>query len=96
MDVYRQSGGSVMRGKFRFFIILGCLLVFVPLVLFAEDDKNTVDKYVASKFSIQYHLFTCRKAMRIQERNKVTFKSADEAIKAGRIPCGLCKPPTKD
>jgi methylphosphotriester-DNA--protein-cysteine methyltransferase len=80
-----------MRGKIRFSIILGCLLIFVPLTLFAEDDK-----YVASKFSIQYHLSTCKKARRIQEQNKVTFQSAEEAVKAGHIPCSFCKPPTKD
>ena len=82
-----------MKGNFRFLIILGCLLIFVPLALFADSDD---DKYVASKFSIQYHLLTCKKAGRIQEQNRVTFKSAEEAVRAGFTPCSHCKPPTKD
>ena len=86
-----QARDKVMRGKFRFLIILGCLLLFVPLAIYAENEK-----YVASKFSIQYHLSTCKKARRIQEQNRVTFNSAEEATRAGYIPCSLCRPPTKD
>jgi len=84
-----------MSGKKGFLIILVCLLVFLPLVIFAGNSKKNY-KYVGSKFSINYHLPSCKKAKRIQEKNRVTFASAEEAIKAGYVPCGLCKPPTKD
>ena len=72
-------------------ILIGCLLLFISFsVCYGED------KYVASKFSIQYHLFTCKKAQRIQIRNRVTFDTAEKALKAGYFPCGKCIPPTKD
>ncbi len=84
-----------MAGRKRFFIIFGCLLVFLPLAIFAgESSKNY--NYVASKFSINYHLPTCKKVKRIQEQNRVTFASAEEAVKAGYVPCALCTPPAKD
>ena len=84
-----------MAGRKRFFIIFGCLLVFLPLVIFAgESSKNY--NYVATKFLINYHLPTCKKVKRIQEQNRVTFASPEEAIRVGYIACGLCNPTVKD
>jgi methylphosphotriester-DNA--protein-cysteine methyltransferase len=34
--------------------------------------------------------------MKIDPRIKVTYKTAKEALDAGKQPCHLCKPPTKD
>jgi hypothetical protein len=34
--------------------------------------------------------------MKIDPRIKVTYKTAKEALDAGKKPCPLCKPPTKD
>ncbi len=72
-------------------MIVGCLAVIIPLTVYSGDYK-----YVGSKFSIRYHLPTCKKARRIQERNRVLFNTAEEAVKAGYLPCGVCKPPTQD
>jgi methylphosphotriester-DNA--protein-cysteine methyltransferase len=72
-------------------ILIGCLLIFIPFSVCSEEDK-----YVASKFSVQYHLSTCKKAKRIQIQNRVTFDSAEKAVNAGYLPCGKCKPPAKD
>jgi hypothetical protein len=79
------------KKKTRFGIFLGCLLVVIPLALFAEDYK-----YVASKFSIKYHLPTCKQVRGLQEQNRVGFTTAEEAVKAGYVPCGVCKPPARD
>ncbi len=84
-----------MAGKRTLFPILSCLLIFLPLAIYGGDSKGDY-KYVASKFSVHYHLPACRKARRIQEQNRVTFASAEEAIQAGYSPCNLCKPPDKD
>ncbi len=80
-----------MRKKIKFYIFLGCLLVFIPLALSAGDYK-----YVASKFSIKYHLPTCKQVRGLQEQNRVGFHTAEEAVKAGYVPCGVCKPPTRN
>jgi methylphosphotriester-DNA--protein-cysteine methyltransferase len=80
-----------MRKRTKFYVFLGCLLVFIPLTLSAGDYK-----YVASKFSIKYHLPTCKQVRGLQEQNRVGFNTAEEAVKAGYVPCGVCKPPTSD
>jgi hypothetical protein len=81
-------------GKRKLSVFLGCVLIWWPFLLPLPQDSQA--KYVASKFSIHYHLLTCKKAKRIPKQNGVTFASAQEAIKAGHMPCGLCKPPDKD
>jgi len=65
--------------------------VFISITLFAEDYK-----YVSSKYSIAYHRPTCKKALKIDPRARVTFKTAKEALDAGKQPCSVCKPPTAD
>ncbi len=80
-----------MGRKIKSYMIVGCLFVLIPLTLHAADHN-----YVASKFSIRYHFPTCKRALRIQEQNRVIFNTAEEAVKAGYIPCSVCKPPTKD
>ena len=55
----------------------------------AEADD---DKYVASKSSAVFHKPDCRWAQNISQRNLVTYKSKDQAIKAGKRPCKTCNP----
>ncbi len=73
-----------------------CVLVWWPSLLPYAEDLTKENKYVASKYSIHYHLLTCKKAKRIQAQNRVFFTSAQEAIKARYVPCSRCKPPEKD
>jgi len=49
-------------------------------------------KYVASKNSKIFHKPECRSAKRIKPENLVGYNSRDEAIKAGKRPCKVCKP----
>ena len=48
--------------------------------------------YVASKNSEVFHRPECRWAQKIAEKNLVRYSSRDEAIKAGKRPCKMCKP----
>ncbi len=48
--------------------------------------------FVASKSSSVFHRSNCRWAQNIAERNRVTYGSRDEAIRAGKRPCKSCKP----
>lgn len=50
-------------------------------------------KIVASKSSNKYHLSGCGAVKNIDKENLVEFKSAEDAVKAGYTPCGLCNPP---
>ena len=49
-------------------------------------------KYVASKNSEVFHKPECRWAKKISPKNLVGYNSTDEATKAGKRPCKLCKP----
>ena len=49
-------------------------------------------KYVASKNSKVFHKPDCSWAKRIKPKNLVGYNSRDEAIKAGKRPCKMCKP----
>jgi len=67
------------------------------------DDFSTVYlssaadyKYVGSANSNKYHYPTWKWALRISPKNLVTFKTAQEALKVGYLPCKVCKPPAKD
>ena len=48
---------------------------------------------VASKDSEKYHLPTCGAVKNIKPENLVKYGSAFDAAKAGKTPCGVCKPP---
>lgn len=48
--------------------------------------------YVASKASDKYHLPGCGLAKNINAENKLCFATQEEAQKAGKTPCGVCKP----
>jgi hypothetical protein len=80
-----------MKRHLRVTIIVSCLLLFFSLTLFAFDYK-----YVSSKYSILYHRPTCKKALKINPHIKVGFKTAKEALAAGKQACPVCKPPSTD
>jgi len=61
----------------------------------AETDVDSAAAgygYVASKSSNVFHKPDCRWAKNISAHNLVTYKSKDEAIKAGKRPCKTCNP----
>jgi hypothetical protein len=81
-----------MRRHLRFVVIVSCLLIlFASITLFAVDYK-----YVSSKYSMEYHRPTCKKALKISPQIKVTYKTAKEALDDGKRPCKICNPPTED
>ena len=54
--------------------------------------KAVSDTYVGNKNSKKFHYPSCDGAKSMNEENKVTFNSRDEAIDAGYEPCGKCDP----
>jgi micrococcal nuclease len=73
--------------KKKNFIIIGLVVVllFSAYALSAE--------FWASKNSNKYHLPTCRYAQKIKPSSLIKFKSPEDAVAAGYIPCKACKPP---
>jgi len=78
--------------KIRICISIVILMIFSVVCLSLAVDY----KYVGSKSSDKYHFPDCKWAKKISPKNLVTFKTAQEAEKAGYVPCKVCKPPTKD
>ncbi len=48
--------------------------------------------FAASRKARKFHRSDCRWAKRIAEANRVFFRAADEARRAGYEPCGVCRP----
>jgi len=59
-----------------------------------KDVKSTALEYsyVASNNSNIFHKPECRWAQNISKENLITYKSREEAIKAGKRPCKTCNP----
>src|SRR6185369_3003867 len=49
-------------------------------------------RYIGSKTTRIFCFPTCRDARRIQEKNRVPFHGADEALESGYRPCRNCQP----
>jgi micrococcal nuclease len=48
--------------------------------------------YVGNKRSRKFHIPSCQYGQMISPRNRVIFKSREEAIKSGYVPCRFCNP----
>jgi hypothetical protein len=57
-----------------------------------RSDFTVAYRYVSSKNSQVFHTPQCRSAKRIKPENLITYSSREEAIKAGKRPCKVCKP----
>jgi len=78
--------------KIRVWISIVVLTIFSIACLSLAADYE----YVGSKTSNKYHYPDCKWAKKISAKNLVTFGTAQEALKAGYVPCKVCKPPAKD
>lgn len=61
-------------------------------LLSAPPLEKGKGEYVGNKSSKKFHKLDCPWAKKISERNRVYFKTREEAIKQGYIPCSVCKP----
>jgi methylphosphotriester-DNA--protein-cysteine methyltransferase len=78
--------------KIKVLVSVAILIIFSIVCLSLAADF----KYVGSKNSNKYHNPDCKWAKKISPKNLVTFKTAEEALAAGYVPCKVCRPPTKD
>ncbi|MBN1663424.1 MAG: hypothetical protein JW943_07480 [Deltaproteobacteria bacterium] len=69
------------------------VFIFVLTLLFIFSAVSLSGEFWASKNSNKYHYPTCRWAKKIYPQNLIKFSSPEEAIKAGYVPCKVCKPP---
>jgi len=59
-------------------------------VLAREDQERPY--YVASSWSTRFHYPGCPRATRISPGNRVVFEERQDALDAGYLPDGLCRP----
>lgn len=53
---------------------------------------GSANGYVGSERSEVFHRASCKSVAKIADSNLVQYASRDEAIKAGKRPCAVCKP----
>jgi phosphatidylserine/phosphatidylglycerophosphate/cardiolipin synthase-like enzyme len=53
---------------------------------------NASSKYVASRNSEVFHRQGCKGAAKISAKNLVHYNTREEALRAGKKPCGECRP----
>jgi phosphatidylserine/phosphatidylglycerophosphate/cardiolipin synthase-like enzyme len=58
----------------------------------AEAAPAVTEAYVASKRSAVFHKADCKSAATISEKNLVHYATREEAVEAGKKPCGECQP----
>lgn len=77
---------------------INILISIITLVFFSVACLSLAAdfKYVGSSKANKYHYPDCKWAKKISPKNLVTFKTAQEAVKAGYVPCKVCNPPKKD
>jgi hypothetical protein len=66
-----------------------------PSNLLEQSDENPTaieNGFVSSRSSNVFHKPGCRWAQNISKENLVTYKTREEAIKAGKRPCKTCNP----
>jgi hypothetical protein len=56
----------------------------------ADSSKPIEGGFIGNKRSLKFHLPTCRYLP--AEKNRVYFKTREEAIAEGYVPCKVCKP----
>ena len=57
-----------------------------------SSQSSSPGGFVASKSGKVFHKSACPHAKRIQDNTKVTYRTRDEAINAGKRPCQTCNP----
>jgi methylphosphotriester-DNA--protein-cysteine methyltransferase len=67
--------------------------VLILLVCAGTIKAMNTEMLVASSKSNRYHRQSCVYTSKISKKNLLFFKTPDQAIKAGYVPCRVCKPP---
>lgn len=80
-----------MKPLKKIFLILLLSLIFLAGTGAAPKRGYLYVGSVKSKKQ-RFHRFTCEWAKRIKQDRAIYFKTRNEAVKKGYIPCGTCKP----
>jgi hypothetical protein len=62
-------------------------VIFTTLLM-----ASTSLAYIGNSNSLKFHADGCRAAQKINAANRVYFDTRDDAVSAGYVPCGICRP----
>lgn len=88
---------EVMKKALALTLILALASLVVLPVLAAPSREGSIKpaaahEYWGSKNSNKFHYPYCTWAKKIKPSNLVIFKSRQEALNSGYVPCKVCKP----
>ncbi len=95
--VYYENG-NIEKGTFSKGVLIDGFrfssagLSITPVVLERQMPETDEVLYIGNKNSMKFHLPNCRAVSQMKEKNKVEFKTREEAIEHGYKPCGECNP----
>jgi len=58
----------------------------------SSDSHSSTAKYVGNSNTYKFHYSNCKWAVKISDKNKITFNSRESAINQGYSPCKVCNP----
>jgi len=77
-------------------LVLACFLMMGGLAACNDQGADSPEQakvaHVASANRAPFHRTICKWADKISPRNLQTFRTRQEAIRAGHRPCKVCKP----
>lgn len=82
-------------------IIIAAVAAMLLIFLISSSRKRAKERaeylaqpviYIGNSGTKNFHCLSCRQASGITDKNKVAFRSREEATRAGYAPCGICKP----
>lgn len=80
-----------MKPAKKLFLILLLALFFAAGLGAAPKPGYLYVGSVKSK-KLRFHRFTCEWAKKIKQDRAIYFKTRNEAVKKGYVPCSVCKP----
>jgi methylphosphotriester-DNA--protein-cysteine methyltransferase len=66
-------------------------LLFATILTLTLATSAFAD-YWASARSNKFHVQQCRSVRMIKKENLISFKTKKEAVRAGYVPCKICRP----
>lgn len=81
-----------MSKKLIVALLLVCLLLPIVAGIFAPHMTAAGQEYWGSSQSDKFHCPSCRWAQKILKDNLIVFKTRQEALDSGYVPCKVCKP----
>ncbi|MBR4334415.1 MAG: hypothetical protein IKP72_17220 [Clostridia bacterium] len=95
------AAAAVINFMRDYWIIIAAVAAVLLILLIVSARKKAKARaeylaqpilYIGNSGTKTFHCLSCRQANGITDRNKVAFRSREEATSTGYSPCGICRP----